>query len=122
MTVAALKLAPKLLVYALPPIDFWEGWTAERTFMASCLSDLNVDWGLMRLGEYAKFRRDAMELAKRAGWEGDIRDGPYVAALPNGDCESPLMIAWKQSSNGDTFIVSPLLLPWLEEWRGKVAA
>jgi hypothetical protein len=116
MSVAALKSAPKLFGYAVPPIDYWEGWTAEKEFLLSCLQNLDVGWGLMRLSEYAELRRDAMELAKRAGWEGDIREGPYVAAVPNGDCESSLMIAWKQSSNGDTFIVSPFLLPWLGEW------
>lgn len=122
MSVAVLKPVPKLFVYAVPSIDYWEGWIAEKDFMLSCLQDATVDWGLMRLGEYAELRRHAMALAKRAGWEGDIRQGPYVAALPNGDCESDLMIAWKQDNNGETFIVSPLLLPWLEEWRGKVAA
>ena len=122
MAVAVLKAVPKLSVYAVPPIDCWVGWTAEREFMLSCLQGLNIDWELMRVSEYVKLRRDAMKLARRAGWEGDIRDGPYVAALPNGDCESSLMIAWKQQSNGDTFIVSPFPLPWLEEWLTKAPA
>jgi hypothetical protein len=31
-----------------------------------------------------------------------------------GDGAGPLMIAWKQDNNGDTFVYSPWPLPWLE--------
>jgi hypothetical protein len=55
-------------------------------------------------------------MALEAGWEGDIRhgSGPFVCPLPDGDCGSEYLIAWKQDNNGSTFIASPFCLPWLK--------
>lgn len=65
---------------------------------------------------YEAFRNQAYELAKKVGWEGDIREGPYIAGLPTHETadDGHIMIAWKQDNNGDTFVVSPYKLPWLE--------
>jgi hypothetical protein len=120
MTVVALKPEKKMFVYMVPPIDYWQGWIAEREFLTSYVQDRtyeDIEWTAHRIKAYSAFREGALALAKRMGWEGDIHDGPYVAAVPAGDCESDFMIAWKQCSNGDTFIVSPFWLPWLEEWK-----
>lgn len=121
MTAAALKPDQKMFVYQVSPIDFWNGWIGEKEFLMSYVEDhthgryADLDMLAHRIKEYSTFREGALALAKRAGWEGDIRDGPYVAAMPYGDCESKFMIAWKQSSDGTTFIASPFRLPWLEE-------
>lgn len=119
MAVVALKSEKPMFVYMVPPIDYWNGWTEEKEFLRSFVQEheYELDWLAYRVKAYSAFRKAALELAKRMGWEGDICSGPYVAAVPTGDCESDFMIAWKQSSNGDTFIVSPLWLPWLEEWK-----
>jgi hypothetical protein len=61
--------------------------------------------------------RKAQELARRAHWEGDVREGsggPWFCPIPMpGTVE--YLIAWKQDNNGESFVASPFPLPWLEE-------
>jgi hypothetical protein len=60
------------------------------------------------------FRR-AKYLAKSTGWDGDYRTGhePRVLWLP---CETEFQYSfcWKQNDDGETFVVTPILLPWLK--------
>ncbi len=65
---------------------------------------------------YEKMKQHALQIARKVGWEGDIREGPFIAGLPTdkGGEDGKVMIAWKQDNNGDTFIVSPIRLKWLE--------
>lgn len=57
-----------------------------------------------------------MEIARSLGWQGDIREGPFVAGVPTFEIRntSLFMVAWKQDDDGLTFIASPVRLPWLE--------
>lgn len=52
-------------------------------------------------------------------WEGDIRDSEiYLFSLPDPSDNRELFgLVWKQSNNGDTFICSPVELPWIEEYK-----
>lgn len=100
----------QLHVYALPPIDFWGGW--------SSVEDATTQWGGSRLIERWRYERvlaEAFVLASDAGWEGDIREGPFIAGLPHEHAggKPVFMIAWKQDNNGTTFVASPVQLPHL---------
>ena len=68
------------------------------------------------VAQYKAFREKAFALGHKVGWEGDIREGPFIAGLPTNETgnDGHIMIAWKQDNNGDTFVVSPFKLPWLE--------
>ena len=58
----------------------------------------------------------AKNLAIDAGWEGDIREGPFVFFLPFPDSsEMGFAFIFKQENNGDTMVVSPVRLEWLSE-------
>lgn len=108
----------KLYAYGRDPIDFWPGWMTEPHFKASLSDRYHMDSDVLEaISRYEAFKTSAMELAKKAGWEGDIREGPYIAGLPTHDTadDRHIMIAWKQDNNGHTFIVSPYPLRWLEE-------
>ena len=53
-------------------------------------------------------------------WEGDIKSGPVIFAIPDPDCASYREgFVWKQHNNGTSFIASPCPIPWLEEYRLK---
>ena len=94
------------------PIDFWEGWLTEDQYKSQLTAD--DDFGrASTIAEYEELRDEAFELARAKGWEGDIRQGPFIAGIPTGDHTTGIMIAWKQHNNGTTFIASPLKLPWL---------
>ena len=78
---------------------------------------LNGDDDMARastIAEYEKLRDEAFELARAKGWEGDTRQGPFIAGIPTGDYTTGILIAWKQGNNGITFIASPFKLPWLD--------
>lgn len=109
-----------MYVYAGTPIDFWEGWKTEAEYLASLnTSDAFGDPTSDGLAAYYKRLGAAQLLAKGVGWEGDIREGPFVSGIPTpGSCDSEILIGWKQDNNGDTFIASPYELPWLsKDWQ-----
>ena len=101
-----------MFAYALPPIDHWTGWKTEGEF----LNDLNGDYLPLGESEYLATKERALILARDAGWEGDMREGPFIAGLPthNTGDDREVLIGWKQDNNGTTFIVSPYRLSWLE--------
>jgi hypothetical protein len=106
----------KLHVYCIDPIDFWDGWLRPHEAFAprtGHVSDVET-----RRFDAARWT-PAWDLAQNGGrkirWDGDIREGPYVAPLPGPDSgESHFMIAWKQDNNGAAFVASPFRLAWLE--------
>jgi hypothetical protein len=114
-----------IYVYRLDPIDFWPGWFTESEYMA-CLSshyssEIEVEEMFM---EYNILLEQGREVARKMGWQGDTPAGPFIAGLPTasfGD-DGHIMIAWKQEQSGETYIVSPYRLIWLESDRDKMQA
>ena len=109
-----------MIIYHLPPIDQWSGWQCPDKVFIGTEEDVDAhqsaDWG--------ELWTSVQKLALQMGWEGDVRDGPYVTVLPREPLDywpGHVIIAWKQDNNGDTFLASPIHLPWLEteyaEWR-----
>lgn len=99
-----------IYVYSLGPIDFWAGMLSEAEYREKMHAE-DVD----HIDEvYIPFFDQAKELARSIGWEGDIRQGPFISALPTEDNYHPFtVIAWKQDNNGATFVASQYELPWL---------
>jgi hypothetical protein len=119
-------------LYRLDPIDWWGGWTSEFDYLRGLFTDEYADDNRDQIADYISLRAKAERMALKAGWEGDIRGGEvFVSALPPNKIGSacPIMIAWKQDNNGETFVYSPWPLPWLENaennsvhwFRGRVA-
>jgi hypothetical protein len=109
----------KLFVYAISPIDHWGGWRRLDEAMLAAPPDAwtrsSYTWQFGPTFEDLNTRLEiAKKLARKRGWEGDIREGPYWVPLP---IDEPgvydFMIAWKQDNNGTCFVVLPFPLPWL---------
>lgn len=103
-----------MIVYMIDPIDFWVGWMTENEFKANI--DLRY-WGPNERkhawNEYLTLKWKALGAARNVGWEGDIREGPLISAIPSADGDVRYIIAWKQDNNGTTFVATPYPLPWL---------
>ena len=105
-----------MIVYSRPPIDNWFGWQHPSDIfkVATYWAHKPSEWELL----WAK----AQTLARVAGWQGDIREGPYVTLLPphpSEPCKCPVLIAWKQDHAGQTFVASPFELPWFSDHDGR---
>jgi hypothetical protein len=101
-----------IFVYDCGPIDWWVGWATEKEFLAQLAA---LQFGEEATSAYHHRRHAGLVLARKAGWEGDMREGPFVAGLPSEPGTFEYLIAWKQDNNGQTFVVSPVRLPWLED-------
>lgn len=97
-------------IYALAPIDFWSGCLSEAQYLAI----MERDDPKHIADVYMPFRERALAAATRAGWEGDMRQGPFISALPTDAGNHPdVVLAWKQQNNGSTFVACVHQLPWL---------
>jgi hypothetical protein len=101
------------------PVDWWYGWQPYTDIQHADASPFTIHSPLAPPDEMYNDTRRFYQLAQRAakdhaGWEGDIREGPYMAGyvIP-GDPTSHVIIGWKHDNNGDTFIASPVQL-WRE--------
>lgn len=97
-----------LYCYELSPIDWWAGSLPFEMYLMTLHDPDEVQAAYALLNE-------AKRLATLKGWEGDMREGPYVFALPPSDgyCNFDVGIAFKQDNNGQTYVTSPRPLPWL---------
>lgn len=79
-----------LYVYRLDlPVDTWHGWMSEMQYLHQLINEAHQSDGLADvkyiptlLAAYESLRARAFALAEQLGWHGDIREGPYVSALP----------------------------------------
>jgi hypothetical protein len=101
-----------MYVYQLAPINLWGGWSKPE----NVISDDPHDADRIHRAEFETFFERAKVVAQRIGWEGDMRQGPYVSGLADPTAAQHLfMIGWKQGSSGTTFIASPVPLVHLEK-------
>lgn len=110
------------IVYLMPPIDF--GFDALLTVdeVRERIEEQRT-YGNERsifyhMTDFDKNFRTVMSLAKKVGWEGDMRGEPYVFWLPQ-DCSMVYGFVWKQENNGDTFVGSRIRLPNIEQIINK---
>lgn len=101
-----------MFLYETGPIDFWGGWTPIDEHLGT------LDWYERdQRAHLFHFMFEALSFARdHSNWEGDIRQ-MHVSGLPppHGDPTCALMIGWKQSNNGTSFIASEMELGWLAE-------
>jgi len=100
--------------YVIAPIDHWGLSVPLDEFLDDLSEDDCADAYRARC---ELFVAEAKKLARQAGWEGDMSEGPNVFGIPPGDTMPNFVmgLAWKQDNNGTTFICSPVPLPWLGE-------
>lgn len=103
-------------VYAGGPLDFWGGWQNTTDVLTYERTDLRLPPGLkIDRDDFTPFIYSAKEIAHEMGWEGDMREGPYVSVLPDGEGgRSLFLVGFKQDNNGTTFIGSEVELPHLK--------
>lgn len=112
----------KLYAYEINPIDF--GWqyltlvSSHRERLAKEYASEQVSterqYLLKKLRDFEEFIDEAMNAGETVGWEGDFRVEPHVGFLPIDGNVTPYCV-WKQDNNGDTFVVSPFEMPWLDQ-------
>lgn len=99
----------KYFYHTYYPIDWWEGWTHWNTLAADILNDGN------------EALKDIKAVFIELGWEGDVREGPYVVVIPTDDSYDPkYIVALKQDNNGETFLASPIPLEHLNYEKREV--
>jgi hypothetical protein len=102
-----------LYAYKITPMDFgWEFIPTVEEYADRLLAVEDDGPGAVRT--FRLFVDRALEAAEAVGWEGDFREGPKVSVLPAA-FEVGIALVWKQDNNGETFVVSPLELQYLEE-------
>ena len=107
-----------MIVYSTAPIDNFTGWHSPGALYDSEAAK-HGQW--YPWSHWEENWEKAQKIAQELGWEGDIREGPYVSMLPVVSDWSEILIAWKQDNNGTTFIAAPYRLPGLERegWDSK---
>lgn len=93
----------RLFVYAVWPIDTWEGWTHFDAMSHELYDKLTNRFAV------------AGPIAMKMGWQGDVMAGPFLVPVPIGEPECEHIIAWKQRRGGATFIVSPSRIDQMED-------
>ena len=57
---------------------------------------------------YFERQDEGMIAAVRVGWDGTIREGPYITACLILIATAFIVIAWKQENNGTSYVFRPL--------------
>jgi hypothetical protein len=106
-----------MYVYECGPIDFWNGFMSEAEFR----QHVSKTWWQPGFDDVyvQEFWAALLSGARKLGWEGDMREGPYYAPLPPHEMGAGpgLIIAFKQDNNGQTFVGSSYRLPYLEDGK-----
>jgi len=102
--------------YEMSPIDFFDGCLTLTEYLTAIAHKPRSCWN-KEPGETIVDTISLLvaEMGKLKYWEGDIKDGIYVFAIP-GDVETRIGFVWKQDNNGQTFVISPVELPHLKEY------
>jgi hypothetical protein len=104
----------KLHYYCVDPIDFWIGALTGKQLLETIWKGNPSDWHNISCvcKKIDDLEANAKEAFRSMGWEGDVREGPFYFALP-GHNEMLIGYIIKQDNNGDTYIASPVPLPYL---------
>jgi len=93
------------------PIDFWFGALTEKQLLETI--DFDLECGLDITRQLVELVVKAQRGFKRLRWEGDISSEHFFALPNDGSGWMDLGYVIKQENNGDCFVASPRLLPWL---------
>lgn len=111
----------KLYAYRINPIDFgWEYLTEVSVHRERLAKEFahgqtpnDRQYLLKKLRDFEAFIDTAMNSGEAVGWEGDFRVEPHLGFLPVEGSVTAYCV-WKQDNNGDSFVVSPFEMPWLD--------
>jgi hypothetical protein len=104
-----------LYVYELAPIDIWFAWRRPAEALKDDPEHDTYD-GPTKDEFVLYFLRAKRLAAELLGYEGKMRDGPFIAPIVSADGnQADYMIGWKQESNGTTYVASPVDLPHLRK-------
>ena len=113
------------LYTAAPMLDYnWESLaTVKQTVntisvAGECQDTREVGFSSSKLLVFLRHWDEARSIAAKHGWDGTCRCEPVVFWLPNIE-GFEYGFVMKMSANGETFIVSPQVLPWMQnssEW------
>ena len=120
----------KWFIYSTGPVDSWTGWMD----LAGAAAEEADSWEAINPGATAQDREEAATRCRcrlerlvmglgvgfsRAGWDGEISQGPLFTALPDPDfMVSRWMVGLKQPNNGTCYFACPFPIPWLEHDQG----
>jgi hypothetical protein len=54
----------------------------ESRYLEELAEEEKVDASASSVSKYEALRSTAFELARKVGWERDIREGPFIAGIP----------------------------------------
>ncbi len=103
----------KFYVYCITPIDLWHPLLPLEIHLAEMYRNGNLN-GALGLEAFVEQAKEAI-VASDQGWEGDVREGPYIVFLPFDVQTGPGAVCLKQNSNGTTFVASLIPMPQLDE-------
>ena len=115
------------LYTAAPMLDYnWESLaTVKQTVntisvAGECPGDTSeVGFCSSKLLVFLRHWDEARSIAAKHGWEGTCKHEPVVFWLPNVEgFEYGFVI--KMSANGEAFVISPQLLPWMEKYGSEM--
>lgn len=111
---------PRGFVYQLLPIDFWVGFTPAHRVAKRPTGTYNPENYVTQDEVFGVVHHATCEILRRTHWQGDLREEPWIGALPppGGDCRTMLLVGLKQDHSGGTYIWSPVELPWLRAEEG----
>jgi hypothetical protein len=112
------KIKEDFFAFHVAPIDLWQVKTTPAEVVKRLAEDTESDSNWHQLSEFLSFLNEVDGFVRGGGfpeWEGDVREGPYIYFVPAGHNSMAPLFAWKQNNNGETFIVSRVDLPMMEE-------
>ena len=114
------------LYTAAPMLDYnWESLaTVKQTVntisvAGECGDTSETGFSSSKLLVFLRHWDEARSIAAQNGWDGTCRNEPVVFWLPNVEgFEYGFVI--KMNANGEAFVISPQLLPWIEKYGSEI--
>ena len=107
-------------IYETPPIDYFLGMMPLSQYIKKSIAmemeheseDTSTITNILSMVCEA-----IIKVKDATIWEGDFNTKMYVFAIPDVDnTDMKIGFVWKQENNGTSFVVSPVSLPWLDQY------
>ncbi len=101
------------------PVDWFHGCIPLTDFLKNIIEDESIGQSAA-ISHIEKLINALTEgMNSMPMWDGDIYEGVFVFSIPD-EIACKIGFIWKQKNNGHTFVLSPVLLPHLEEFSVKI--
>lgn len=110
--------------YIANPMDFgWSGFPSVTEYLKKLLDERDGSGGVNAVRSFLAFYDEALELGLSIGWDADFGSSHDARVVLLPDAYLPrLALVWQPESNGTTFVVSEVPMPWLGGQSGQQAA